>query len=93
MPVTYGSYIKQLKLLPVVLNSDGTALITVRYGYVGSDNVFVEANSDTFKMEPQIVASILDAPPTAGMTRRDDLSLAIYQYLVSQGLVQTGDIS
>lgn len=93
MPITYGTYTKQLKLLPLVLNSEGTAVITVRYGYVRDGEDFVDVSAGQFNIDSATVSSILDAPPTPGLTRRDDLSLAIYQYLVTQGFVEEGQIS
>lgn len=93
MPITYGSFQKQLKLLPLVLHDNGKATIAVRFGFVGEDGVFTATTNQSFDMEADIVSSILDAPPTPGMTRRDDLSFAIYQYLVTHGLVEAGDIS
>lgn len=93
MPVTYGTYTKQLKLLPLTLQADGYASIVVRWGYVGDDDVFNETSMSTFIIQPADVNLILDAPPTPGLTRRDDLSLAVYQYLVTNGLVEAGAIS
>lgn len=93
MPVTYGTFTKQLKLLPLVLHDTGSASITVRFGYVGDDGVFTATTSDTFNIPESDVSLILDAPPMNGLTRRNDLSLAVYQYLVLNGLVPQGEIS
>ena len=93
MPISYGNYQKQLKLLPLLLNDDGTASITVRYGYVGESGQFEVAKSETFSISEADVSLILDAQPTAGLSRRDDLSLAVYAHLVQMGKVAAGDIS
>lgn len=93
MPITYGNYIKQLKLLPLSLNADGGASVTVRYGYVGEDNVFMPSTEQQFNFTADVVSEILEALPVDGLSRRDDLSLAIYSYLVTSGLIDAGTIS
>lgn len=93
MPVTYGTYEKQLKLLPLTLHATGGATVAVRFGYVGEDGEFSPTTEQSFSIDAENVAFILDAEPTAGLTRRDDLSFAIYTYLVSNGLVAAGSIS
>lgn len=93
MPVTYGNYTKTMKLLPLTLQADGGASISVRFGYVGDDGVFIPATENSFSFSPEVVSSILDVPPTPGLSRRDDLSYAIYSYLVTHGLIPAGTIS
>lgn len=92
MPISYGTYDMQLKLLPLVLFDHGGAEVTVRYGFV-IDGEFRATSQRSFTISADDVSLILDAPPTAGLTRRDDLSLAVYAYLVAQGLVEAGEIS
>lgn len=92
MPIVYGNFTKELKLLPLVLKEDGSASVTIRYGFVGEDGNFTVASSNGFEMSASVVSAILDAEPRLGMTRRDDLSLAIYTYLVENGLVEPGTI-
>jgi len=93
MPITYGNYTKQLKLLPLVLLEEGGATCTARFGFVGTDGVFTCTEGNTFSFTPEQVSSILDATPIEGLSRRDDLSFAIYSYLVSNGLVDAGSIT
>ena len=93
MPVTYGTFQKQLKLLPLTLHATGGATVAVRFGYVGDDGEFNATTEQAFSIDAENVALILDAQPTVGLTRRDDLSLAIYTYLVTNGLVAVGSIS
>lgn len=93
MPITYGGYTKVMKLLPLTLYADGGASVTVRFGYVGVDSVFNPSTESTFAFSPEVVSSILDAPPTPGLSRRDDLSFAIYQYLVAIGSIPAGEIT
>jgi len=92
MPISYGSFDRQLKLLPLVLHDHGGADVTVRYGFV-IDGEFQSTSQRSFSINAADVSTILDAPPTAGLSRRDDLSLAVYAYLVAQGLVEAGEIS
>jgi len=94
MPISYGStYTKQLKLLPVILAEDGTAVCTARFGFENSSGTFTVVETKTFTFDAAAVSTILDTNPTPGLSRRDDLSLAIYQYLVTHGLVEAGTIS
>lgn len=92
MPISYGTYDMQLKLLPLVLHEHGGADVTVRYGFV-VDGEFRATSQRMFTINASDVSTILDADPTPGLTRRDDLSLAVYAYLVAQGLVEAGEIS
>lgn len=93
MPVTYGAYTKQLKLLPLTLQADGAATVVVRYGYVGESGVFEAATERTIPIVAADVSAILDAPPTPGLSRRNDLSLAVYTHLVQMGVIEAGEIS
>lgn len=93
MPVTYGSYVKQLKLLPLVLEAEGGAVLTIRYGYVGADGNFQPNTTQQYQFQPEEVQSILDTSPIPGMSRRDDLSFALYQYLVQTGKIPAGEIT
>lgn len=93
MPITYGPYTRQLKLLPLTLHAGGGATVVVRFGYVGEDGIFVGSTEQTFAFDESVASGILDAQPSAGLSRRDDLSLAIYTYLVTSGLIEAGDIS
>ncbi len=93
MPIQYGTYTKQLKLLPLTLDAEGGASCTARFGFVGEDGIFNCTEGNTFTFTPEEVSEILDAPPTEGLSRRDDLSFAIYTKLVTKGLVELGTIS
>lgn len=93
MPVTYGMFQKQLKLLPLTLHADGRASVTVRFGYVGEDGVFSANTEQVIEVDAVGVGQILDAPPTPGLSRRDDLSYSVYVYLVSKGLIEAGEVS
>lgn len=93
MPITYGQFTRQLKALPLTLHADGTATLTVRFAFVGDDGVFAPTEERVFLIAVDAVNAILDAPPRAGMSRRDDLSLAIYTHLVTAGLIEAGQVS
>lgn len=93
MPVTYGNFTKQLKLLPLSLFADGSASVSVRFGYVGEDGVFTPITQQDFLISSAGVTEILEATPTPGLSRRDDLAYAMYTYLVSHGLIEAGEIS
>ncbi len=93
MPITYGTFTKQMKLLPLTLAANGGATVTVRFGFVNGESDFVSSEESVFNFTPEAVSSILDIQPTPGLTRRDDLSYAIYTYLVTNGLIPAGDIT
>lgn len=93
MPISYGNYTKQMKLLPLTLAADGGASVWVRFGYVGEDGQFQATTEQQFMFSAETVASILDSDPTPGLSRRDDLSFAIYTYLVNNNLIPAGTIT
>ena len=92
MPISLGQIDLELKLLPLSLSDDGSASVTVRKGYV-KNSVFVVISTEAFAIPSSDVSLILDAPAQDGLSRRDDLSLAIYSYLVGKGLVEAGAVS
>ncbi len=91
MPITLGEVTLEYKSLPLVLREDGSAEATVRKGYM-KDEKFVEISRQTFGFNSDDVSLILDAQPIPGLTRRDDLAIALYQELVARGLVEAGVI-
>ena len=92
MPISYGSFEKQMKLLPLVLHADGRASITVRIGFM-ENGTFNPVSEQVFEMSAEEVAATLDSSATPGLSRRDDLSLAIYTHLVEKGVVPLGTIT
>ena len=92
MPISYGSFEKQVKLLPINLAADGTASVSVRYGYVDKGEL-IGAQVETFSMTAEEVDVVLAARPVPGLCRRDDLAFAIYLHLVEQGKVPMGAVS
>lgn len=93
MPVVYGTFTKQLKLLPLTLFPDGRASVSVRFGYVGENGELNSVEERAFQIDATGVSEILDATPTPGLSRRDDLAYAVYMYLVSHNLIEAGSIS
>jgi hypothetical protein len=88
MPVINEQVTITYKLLPLTLFTDGTASVVVRRGLLHADNSWEALSEKTIIIDnPAIVSSILDVQPVPGLTRRDDLSLAVYNYLVSIGEV------
>jgi hypothetical protein len=91
MPITLDTVTLEYKSLPLILNEDGTATVTLRKGYI-SDSVFVALSTENYYASKEEVSAILDAQGIQGLTRRNDLSLALYQFCVSKG-AQSGLIS
>lgn len=92
MPITLGEVTLEYKSLPLLLREDGTASVTLRKGYMRNGQ-FIETERSTVDVTADDVSAVLDANPTPKLTRRDDLSLALYTRLVSLGLVEAGAIS
>ena len=92
MPITLNTITLEYKLLPIVLNEDGTSKIVIRKGYM-SNGIFNTIEGHTFEFTKEVTDSILDKLPIQDITRREDLAIAIYLYLVNNGLVEQGQIS
>lgn len=92
MPITLDAVTLEYKSLPLLLREDGSAIVTLRKGYMRNGQ-FIETERSTFDVTADDVSAVLDANPTPKLTRRDDLSLALYTRLVSLGLVEAGAIS
>jgi hypothetical protein len=78
------------KALPIRINEDGSAAVTVRMGYIDGEN-FVVLTTKQVALDAAQAATILQAMPEAGKTRWDDLGGALYAYLIAQGYI-TGEI-
>ena len=92
MPISYGNVEKQLKILPISLNIDGTATVIVKYGFVENE-VFSPYAEKSVHITKEGVDAVLDSAPTPTLTRREDLSLAVYNYLIDNDLVESGQVS
>lgn len=92
MPISYGTFEKQVKLLPITINFDGSSLITLKYGFIENNN-FNVIKEEIIAINAVDTASLLDTLPQAGMTRRNDLALAIYNYLIDNNLIEPGQIT
>jgi hypothetical protein len=92
MPITGEQVTIVYKLLPLTLSSDGTASISVRRGLLHASGMFECLSEVAYFINTEDTSSVLDAPPIYGLSRRDDLSFAVYNYCVSKGYV-TGIIS
>lgn len=88
MPVAQEQVTITYKLLPLTLFPDGTTQVTVRRGLQYLDGRWEEIGQKNIIIDdPLKVSEILDVEPVIGLTRRDDISLAVYNYLVSIGEV------
>ncbi len=92
MPITLDTVTLEYKSLPLLLREDGSASVTLRKGYMRNGQ-FIETERSTVDVTADDVSAVLDANPTPKLTRRDDLSLALYTRVVSLGLVEAGAIS
>lgn len=92
MPITLGDVTLEYKSLPLLLREDGSASVTLRKGYMRNGQ-FIETERSTVDVTADDVSAVLDANPTPTLTRRDDLSLALYTSMVQLGHVEAGEIS
>jgi hypothetical protein len=92
MPISIKSVDLEYILLPISLFPDGTCSVTVRKGYKDNGE-FVTIEGNTVIISELDVSAMLDSLPTAGLTRREDMSLAVYQYLADNNHVEAGIIS
>jgi hypothetical protein len=92
MPITIKTVDLEYIILPIELLVDGSCQVTVRKGY--KDNgIFNVIEGNTVTVPVVDTSAILDADPVLGLSRRNDLALAIYQYLVANNHVEPGVIS
>lgn len=91
MPITLDQVQLEYKSLPLTLNEDGSCNVTLRKGYF-KDGIFNIVAMETYHANAAETAAILDVQGIPQLTRRDDLSLAIYQFCVSKG-AEAGVIS
>lgn len=91
MPITLGTVTLEYKSLPIHLNEDGTGSITLRKGYM-KDGAFFAISAETFYATKEEISAILDTTGNPALTRRNDLSLVLYQFCISKG-AEVGVIS
>lgn len=91
MPITLEQVQLEYKSLPLTLNEDGSCNVTLRKGYYKDGNFIIVA-MEPYHANAEETSAILDVQGIPQLTRRDDLSLAIYQFCVSKG-AEAGIIS
>ena len=87
MPVTAEQVTIVYKLLPLCLNTDGSASISIRKMLEHANGNLDYLSEQSYQISIADTAAVLDAEPTPGLTRRDDLSYAIYMYCVEKGYI------
>jgi hypothetical protein len=75
------------KALPIRINEDASVAVTVRRGYMAGET-FVLIDTIQASLDTAQALAILQAEPTPGKTRWDDLSDALYAHLITQGYIQ-----
>jgi hypothetical protein len=75
------------KALPLRINEDGSVAVTVRRGHVVGES-FVVIDTIQAGLDAAQAMAILQAQPTPGKNRWDDLSDALYAHLIAQGYIQ-----
>lgn len=92
MPISLPASLKYV-VAPVHLNADLSADVTL-VGYVElPDATRVDITRFDEHIPVEDVAAILSQAPEPGYNRLDDLTIAIYRYLVSKGKAPAGNIS
>ena len=75
----------------IALNKDGTMVIVGQFGYV-ENGLFVGYKDKSFILNKQDSDIILDVNPDTSLSRRQDFSLAVYNYLLNNNLIDQGQI-
>jgi len=92
MPISLPASLKYV-VAPVNLNADLSVDVTlVGYLELPDGNRIDVTRLDAY-IPPEDVTVILGMPPEPGYNRLDDLTIAIYRYLVGKGKAPAGDIS
>jgi hypothetical protein len=85
-------HIKQVSLeyrfLPITLAPDGTTQVAIRKGYE-DDGVFVTTDVINLTVSEEETSRILDVAPLPGMTRRQDLIIAIFAWCKQNGHIDS----
>lgn len=90
MPVIQTQVELFWKINAVKFESDGSVTVEMVQGY-SEGGAFRQTESRAFHIDMATASQVLDTAPTAGLTRRDDICLAVYNHLVSAGLI-TGTV-
>lgn len=93
MPITFGNVTLQSRLLPLTIYHDGHSTVVLKSGYIDSTGNFTLNTEQSFDLSVVDTQSILSGNPTPGLNRGQDLTNAIYNKLISLGLIPKGVIS
>ena len=74
----------ECRFLPIMLTSEGTTQISIRKGYQDGD-LFVITDTVNVTASLEDTCLILDAAPIDGLTRRQDLVVAIFNWCKANG--------
>jgi len=88
MPIIGTEVTLAYKMLPVLLAADGSSTISLRTGYISADGSFTGMTEKVVVLSPAQTNEILGGMPEAGLTRREDMSKAVYQYMLDNGHVE-----
>ena len=91
MQITLSQVQLEYKSLPLTLHEDGSCTVSLRKGFY-KDGFFNIVAIENYYATKEETSAILDVQGIPQLTRRDDLSLAIYQFCVSKG-AEAGVIS
>lgn len=92
MPIEIQTITKYV-IAPMALLLDGSAELTLVGTVVWPGGESKVVSRQEITLSPGEVAAILGAPTRPDMSRLDDLTTAIYEYLVTQGYAPAGAIS
>ena len=86
------TYTKIWNAVPITFRSDGGVTVILNTILNGSDGTTIQLNQQQIDIPLSETAPVLDVSPTPGLTRRQDIAMTIYDYLIAKGLV-TGTVS
>lgn len=92
MPITIKDVSLEYKILPIEIREDGSCAVTVRKGYM-DNGVFQVIEGNAFIVPTLDTDAILNVVPSTGLSRKDDLAMAIYEWLIKNNHITSGIIT
>ena len=77
---------KSVSINGFAFNYDGTVTLTVVTLLADAGGNAIQQNTEPVMVSASDASAILDTTPTVGLTRRQDVGVAFYAWLISKGL-------
>jgi len=71
------------RFLPLTMSADGSITMTITEGYMNAQSEFVPITQMSYVMPPEYVSTMMAAQPTSGLSRYEDITTELCQYVIS----------